>query len=101
MKEEYKKIEDIYSISNFGNVRNDTTGRVLKPFIKGRKVVVGLWLYNASQLKQFAYAILHTLFRMVSSRKMSFVLNVRTERKKVIYSLIDTLTMLYISKVKA
>ena len=56
MKEEYKKIEDIYSISNFGNVRNDTTGRVLKPFIKGRKVVVGLWLYNASQLKQISIA---------------------------------------------
>lgn len=57
MKEEYKKLEDIYSISNFGNVRNDTTGRVLKPFIKGRKVVVGLWLYNASQLKQFGIAL--------------------------------------------
>lgn len=56
MKEQYKKIEDIYSISNFGNVRNDTTGRVLKPFIKGRKVVVGLWLYNASQLKQISIA---------------------------------------------
>lgn len=56
MKEQYKKIEDIYSISNFGNVRNDTTGRVLKPFIKGRKVVVGLWLYNASRLKQISIA---------------------------------------------
>ena len=56
MKEEYKKLEDIYSVSNFGNVRNDTTGRVLKPFIKGRKVVVGLWLYNASQLKQISIA---------------------------------------------
>lgn len=56
MKEEYKKLEDIYSVSNFGNVRNDTTGRVLKPFIKGRKVVVGLWLYNSSQLKQISIA---------------------------------------------
>ena len=57
MKEEYKKLEDIYSISNFGNVRNDSTGYILKPFIKGRKVVVGLWLYNASQLKQFGIAL--------------------------------------------
>jgi hypothetical protein len=36
--EEYKKVKsyDNYSVSNFGNVRNDTTNRILKPGINSR-----------------------------------------------------------------
>jgi hypothetical protein len=57
MKEEWKKIEDIYSISNFGNVKNRTTRRILKPFVKGRKVVVGIYLPGGKQ-KQISIATL-------------------------------------------
>jgi hypothetical protein len=36
--EEYKIIKDFpnYQVSNFGNVRNKNTGRILKPGINGR-----------------------------------------------------------------
>ena len=35
--EEYRTIQNFenYSISNFGNVKNNTTGRILKPFFSG------------------------------------------------------------------
>ena len=56
MKEEWKKFEDIYSISNFGNVKNRTTRRILKPFEKGRKVVVGIYLPGGKQ-KQIGIAL--------------------------------------------
>ena len=37
MEEEFRIIKDYenYSVSNFGNVRNNTTGRILKPGING------------------------------------------------------------------
>lgn len=56
MKEEWKKFEDIYSISNFGNVKNRTTRRILNPFEKDRKVVVGIYLPNGKQ-KQIGIAL--------------------------------------------
>ena len=56
MKEEWKKFEDIYSISNFGNVKNRTTRRILKPFTKDRKVVVGIYLQSGKQ-KQIGVAL--------------------------------------------
>jgi len=56
--EQWKKAYDIYSVSTHGRIRNDTTGYILKPFIKGRKLVVGLTLYNNSEIKQVSIATL-------------------------------------------
>ena len=54
--ENWKKLIDHYSISDKGRVRNDNNGYILKPFLKGRKVVVGLTLYNNSEIKQVGIA---------------------------------------------
>jgi hypothetical protein len=55
--EEWKKVYDIYSVSTHGRVKNRTTRRILKPFIKGRKLVVGIYLPNSKQ-KQISIATL-------------------------------------------
>jgi hypothetical protein len=54
MEERWEKIKDYpnYSVSDLGRVRNDTTGRILKAYIRGGYVFVGL-----SNLKTKTYPV--------------------------------------------
>jgi hypothetical protein len=48
----WKHLEEKYSISNFGRIRNDERGTFLKPFLKGKHSArVRLTLENASRFK--------------------------------------------------
>jgi hypothetical protein len=50
--ETWKHLEEKYSISNFGRIRNDERGTFLKPFLKGKHSArVRLTLENASRFK--------------------------------------------------
>ena len=50
--ETWKHLEEKYSISKFGRIRNDERGTFLKPFLKGKHSArVRLTLENASRFK--------------------------------------------------
>ena len=50
--ETWEHLEEKYSISNFGRIRNDERGTFLKPFLKGKHSArVRLTLENASRFK--------------------------------------------------
>ena len=59
MVETYKKIEGIenYSVSDFGNVRNDKTGRILKPGVNS----TGYYTVSLTQDKRKATRKIHRL----------------------------------------
>ena len=53
MVEEFRKIEDYgnYSVSNMGNVRNDNTGKILKPGLDKGDIYMLNWVKITNNLR--------------------------------------------------
>ena len=69
------KYKTNYSVSNFGKVRNDKTGKILKPFQEGKYPVVNIrYKNNKGKTKSFGTIIVTLNSRFFSSNKTSFIL---------------------------
>ena len=69
--EVYKQIDDFlnYSVSNFGNVKNNRTGRILKPDIRSGYYYICLFTDNKKYKKYIHKLVAHTFLNNLENKK--------------------------------